>query len=401
MINQNYWFHLTNGFAPPYLVLDASPAAVMTFLLDRGQRSSQLWRFEYIYTQTEIGAHVYRLHNRATGYDQSLAFTSVNPVKIEMKPTMGAVANQDWRVTSHENGMPGHYRLFNLGVNQALDSTLDAPTLGGSDPKSPVRGQIWRFNPMATLEDLPTPPGEMHKAPFDKYIQAQGVHILGSKFVSTWAMLQVEEVINNIVLSIKDESRQQAFKDKMTMVMNYCDTPNGSETCYGEKLGTYPFVGDLGLNATRGGCNNSYLWVTEEMMCTAGVRSRDKGIAIKARDRTYRQFDQIVHEWGHFVDRVLNLASPFAFEKAQFRNPREQYAWCTEAWFKNRFDCEPGDRDFECDPDKSGSDKSQDRETLKRGKKLADGRTLYQYLAETFDEKRDFYPTTLYHKLFV
>jgi len=55
----------------------------------------------------------------------------------------------------------------------------------------------------------------------------------------------------------------------------------------------------------RGGTNKNFAWISEQMMCKTGVRTRTLAFERGERsedDTTTRTFDQVVHEFGHSLD---------------------------------------------------------------------------------------------------
>lgn len=75
--------------------------------------------------------------------------------------------------------------------------------------------------------------------------------------------------------------------------------------------------------------------VTEEMMCRKGVASRGTS------DQTYREFDQVVHEFGHAMGgfnctpNQNNITS--AANCGLGNQPQECFAASVQAWFNNNF----------------------------------------------------------------
>jgi len=83
----------------------------------------------------------------------------------------------------------------------------------------------------------------------------------------------------------------------------------------------------------RGGASQDFLWISEQMICKTGVKTR---AAIGKRDTTTRTFDQVVHEMAHTIDMKY---IDDKFRDSVFRRDKdgkvsvEGFAIATQRWF--------------------------------------------------------------------
>jgi len=64
----------------------------------------------------------------------------------------------------------------------------------------------------------------------------------------------------------------------------------------------------------RGGANSNMLWVSEQMICKAGVKTRNDDLLagrVSRGDDAYRSFDQVVHEFAHSIDQKYGIGSTY------------------------------------------------------------------------------------------
>ena len=81
----------------------------------------------------------------------------------------------------------------------------------------------------------------------------------------------------------------------------------------------------------RGGTGQKFLWITEQMICKKGVKTRGD------KDNYDRKFDQVIHEFGHAIDFRFQLTRQInnVFRRANLVNFRtyEQWAVAVQNWF--------------------------------------------------------------------
>lgn len=377
-LNSNYWYHLTNEYVAnspgsANKVLTVVPdrigeqsAIKMLSLSKSGEDDNQLWRIESLPDKD-----YYRIYNKAMG---DIFCLDCNTQTAVIGKTRSATQQgQHWHIPDSIGQGLGQdwYFLTNRllkSLNQRLDSSLTAPTIG-PDNRPGNGGQHWRFVAMKPVRQLSEPPKELfqpnsdYKKFYDKYILCSGGHIIGTRSVSNWAMLRVENVINNMVSAFATKNKKVA--DIITIVINKDDYPVSKPY--------YPLFenrADFDYNYYRGGTNDMVV-VTEEMICRTGVPVRYDG------DSTYREYDQVVHEWGHRVESLFNLADTTNRIFPKSEQPREEFAWAVEKWFN-----------------------ANESEGKTRRKLKAENQAAYDYLGTVFNKNIGNYLPTLYHKLF-
>jgi len=81
----------------------------------------------------------------------------------------------------------------------------------------------------------------------------------------------------------------------------------------------------------RGYGNPDNLWITEQMICKQGVKTRNATGRIK--DDTKRTFDQVIHEFSHSIDSNYipdQTIKIFLFQKIP---PLESFPIRVQQWF--------------------------------------------------------------------
>ena len=111
---------------------------------------------------------------------------------------------------------------------------------------------------------------------------------------------------------------------------------NGEPGSQLDKMKVLAVFGEDGMgpnsrNLLRGGANGTLLWISEQMICKAGVKTVNEDYPDKA-DYTLRTYDQVIHEFAHAIDaryklrqRIQSIFSGNA--------PGEGFAWAVQQWF--------------------------------------------------------------------
>lgn len=210
---------------------------------------------------------------------------------------------------------------------------------------------------VAYVTDIDWPPDRI-KPGYTKHLSVYGVDILGTRRTGTWAMIKTHSVIKHMINALKPEYRSKFIGYKV-IVINAND-----------QVAKLPYLeawqGDV--ENKRGGSIGTVTLVTEEMMCKTGVISRPE-------DNRYREFDQVVHEWGHTIENALNMhyATDAAYESAVIRdvNAREYFSAIIQRWYLSH--------DF--------TDGIDDRETMKIKDPVS-----YNLLSSIFSEELKWSP---------
>ena len=156
------------------------------------------------------------------------------------------------------------------------------------------------------------------------------IKIMATKAVSQSALNGVANVYTEMTSRFGSKyprSKLNNFKVYMTNDEPWSELANLSPIGNAYPAQPYQNSGDF----LRGYGNPTNLWITEQMICKQGVKTRnDTG---KIKDDTPRTFDQVVHEFAHSIhsnylsDQTVNL---FRFQKM---TPLESFPYRVQMWF--------------------------------------------------------------------
>jgi hypothetical protein len=164
---------------------------------------------------------------------------------------------------------------------------------------------------------------------YRKYVTTDGLHILGTRFVSDAAIDKAKDVLSHQIGALLPKYDRNRLQDILVVVISKWDTPSSPAPIYPYTDWTHD------QNWLRGGSGGDSLHdvtiVTEEMMCKTGVTARGN------TDATTRTLDQVVHEFGHTIERRYGLYSAvdraYKASRTNDPSPREWFAWRVQAWF--------------------------------------------------------------------
>jgi hypothetical protein len=352
----------------------------------------------------------YVILNKSTDARLGMMVTDSREVRMAPVPETGNYDRFLWRlIPNHEN--PSVFRVINkaLGADFGLDSSQAQPTLG---PFGNYSGQYWFFKKMGKPSDLYTmsnafigegkrlnvaagqiqvvpagtastqgwtftamellpgkslPTPSPAAAPYDKQLKAAGlVDIYGTPSASPWALLSVQNMVENMLLAIQPKYDIQRLKGQKIIVINAADVPNADK---------YPFLKDAPgepgwINKYRGGAHPGVqlTLTTEEMMCRSGTS--------RPGDTAPRRFDHLTHEFGHILEGLLQKKPGLACTGAFFASDlSECWAYRVQGWFDNQ---------------STAPQISANRAAMKQ-KEAAQ----YTYMSEYFDPANTWAPTCL------
>lgn len=159
--------------------------------------------------------------------------------------------------------------------------------------------------------------------------------LMGSRTVSKAAMDAVEYIYTDMTSRFKADYPKNKFDGYVIYLTN--EEP-WSELSKLAPIGTM-MVDGAGINQgeeLQGGTSPDYLWITEQMICKKGVKSRNEAFAAgrrAQRDDDYRTFDQVIHEFGHAIDFRFGLRGRINQVYQGGWNPVEQFPWNIQYWF--------------------------------------------------------------------
>ncbi len=156
------------------------------------------------------------------------------------------------------------------------------------------------------------------------------IKIMATKAVSPSALNGVANIYTEMTKRFGPKyprSKLNNFKVYMTNDEPWSELANLSPIGTAYPAQPYQSSGDF----LRGYGNPTNLWITEQMICKQGVKTRNDTGQIK--DDTPRTFDQVVHEFAHSIhsnylsDQTVNL---FRFQKM---TPLESFPFRVQIWF--------------------------------------------------------------------
>lgn len=224
-----------------------------------------------------------------------------------------------------------------LSYNTQAEHVFSDPTNGNGNQR------VWLLQPMEVMPGygIPIPPRPNPAAtppvddisPFTKMLTSEfGVTFYATNTTSEWAILNTHLVIRNIINAIQASySPSTAFTGwRVLITSNYDTIP--------ETVATYAMIKTLfSLDWIRtnwggtGGGGTKIIWVTESMMCQKGIPYRQPA------DLGYREFEQVVHEFGHAIDMTIlnSQASEQPEAKLLGDHKDEWFPWQVQYWFNS------------------------------------------------------------------
>ncbi len=288
--NPNEWY-LENKKQGSGKRLDSSKTGV--YMANKGNLTGQIWDIRPI---PWLGSDFFSLTNDYVGPDGKVLMCNKQGNPIMTNHNLDFV-EQRWRFTfmHYANGvqrpeLPADIKAANTGQNHAV-----------------------------------------YKNTYPKYGRALGIDYVATEGVSDWALHSARTVLTNVLLGLKDRSQIEKFKNYRILIVGDAD----------KDIINYPDIGFKQANDWRGGTDNRVARITEEMMCRTGVTNRPG-------DKVYREYDQVVHEFGHTIDMRLGLESLIGqVQKMANTYPRdkqgkykasynaEQYPYWVQSWYNS------------------------------------------------------------------
>lgn len=156
------------------------------------------------------------------------------------------------------------------------------------------------------------------------------IKILATKNVSELAVNAVANIYREMTHSLNRMYSRKVYDGYKVYITN------GETAAELKRLNT---VGTMWTDGTgpdsrdwlRGGTTSEYLWISEQMICKTGVRTRG------AQDKETRTFDQVVHEFAHSIDmKFIGVEGNQKFKLFDFVKigPVEGFAWAVQYWFR-------------------------------------------------------------------
>jgi len=164
--------------------------------------------------------------------------------------------------------------------------------------------------------------------PYDRWTQCVAIpnpkiKIMATKAVSQSAITLVKQIYTDMTAFLKPQYPKNKFDGFIVYITN------GEP--WAQLNGMGPIGPDLGAGNSgdelRGGAARDYLWLSEQMICKTGVKTRGK------KDTSARTFDQVIHEFAHSIESNFGLSDRVKKVHARSSAPAEDFAWDIQHWF--------------------------------------------------------------------
>jgi len=249
-------------------------------------------------------------------------------------PTIGAIGaytGQEWALTQANLANYGTnvYTMYNNYITEAKALAYNERGISVQSKTANTTNQAWVFQPVKLSLKYHIPGQALDQYPTSKKLTSSyGVDYYATYTCSDWSILNTHLINNNQMNALK-VSRDGLRGQRLYVISRYDYSA--------DDISTYPKVGipAAWIGATRGGEHpgHNLTMVTEEMMCRRGVFSR----IVNARpDIGYREFDQVVHEFGHTID-VFTHQNGGNTPSCALGDPKECYAASIQAWFNSNY----------------------------------------------------------------
>jgi len=333
-ISEGIWFVIQNkndvdadtDVTARRMALKANPtgAPTMAQIPLTGNYDDFLWR-----TMTISGGK-YKLINKKLGMAKALDCNQTNPVIA----AFGNNSSQSWVLSPVNIATMGTnaYTMSNDLITTAKALTFANNQVVVAAGNKLDTKQAWVFQPVSLVEGYHIPQTADANCPTSKMLKATDqVTVYGTNTTSDWAMLNTQLIIKNM-LNARLQPCPGLAGNKVYIISQFDYDAN--------LIAQYPLVGipAAWIADTRGGThygNYRLTMVTEEMMCRTGVVSRG------ASDRTFREFDQVIHEFGHAMGGFGCSPDQYAITDAPNcgldNKPQECFAASVQAWFNNNY----------------------------------------------------------------
>ena len=287
-------------------------------------------------------------HALVFGADGDLTVTTRDGVSVWSLRGTGVDVGRIARVSLQADGNLAAYDASGGWVWSALHRAPD-PTArlqiapgGALQLASDARGLLWSSDgsaaePVPPVATEPCAPAEGW--PQCRALASPEISVYGTAAASPAVMDRVVEIYGAITGRLGPAypaSRMDGYRVYLTAGEPWAEL---------EPLAPIGFMMGIenGVNRgdeLRGGTSPDYLWISQQMVCTSGVETRNAAYREgrrRAPDTEARTYDQVVHEFAHALDfryglrdRIGSLYTPR--EAAAFP-PEERFAWAVQHWF--------------------------------------------------------------------
>ncbi|HRO43422.1 MAG TPA: right-handed parallel beta-helix repeat-containing protein [Flavipsychrobacter sp.] len=290
---------------------------------------------EFLWRTNVLPGGKYQLINKKEGSSKALS-SAGNTLAMASITT---ATDQEWFLAKTNLALHGTnvYELNTTATTAANAFELSGTSIVVNTKNTSNTNQCWVFQPVELVAGytMPTAPTDITGVSYRTLTDTQyAIKIAATPSTSDWALLNThliyKNMLNSLLPSVASAFDSHPFQ-RMSLIISKGD-PNLITS-------TTPYLHGAGYTTTqmtqlRGGVifNNStaYIIVTEEMMCKVGVFNRPS-------DNTYREFDQVVHEFTHAIDALGGLNTTNSSSNPYPSNKSEWFPWITQQWFNSQF----------------------------------------------------------------
>lgn len=302
-IDEGIWFviqnknNIDNDFAIPAkrmaMKVDGNGNLSMAAIPVNGNFDAFLWR-------TKKEGNNYRLINKKLGEDRSMDSGLDRP----WMGKYGHYSGQYWMLkhSNEKDHGTNVYTMSNSYIKDQKALQLNGTSISVQNKDVNNTSQCWVFQPIELRKGYHIP--TINTNGFDRSLSLPyGYKVVASNSVSDWALLNAHLIYKNMLGALLDNQTQKMKNNttnRKTVVIISKDDSNEVEANQTPYIyGTFDskWVADY-----RGGASgNGITLVTEEMMNKVGVYHRGN------EDKSYREFEQVVHEFAHAIDFICGL----------------------------------------------------------------------------------------------
>lgn len=338
-IDEGIWFVIQNkadldndtDLAARRMALSANGSSVTWAAIPlNGDYDAFLWR-----AIPEKGR--YRLINKKMGMTKAL--DTYQGKRYVFLANYGNYSGQFWIVqqANVNNWGTNTYTLSNDYVTASEALTFDGKEIRFMAKQEGQTNQAWVLQPMELAVGYHIPVSDAKVFPMSQQLEmANGFKLNATGTTSEWAVLNGHLILKNMLNNLSNDSRNTRARDansnykrQIIMISRYDQNRFAWEYPLMQMDPKYPW-NEKDLAELRGGVRDQTL-VTEEMMCRRGVFSRGY------LDRAYREFDQVVHEFGHTLDHLSGIDGGTFPEPLLGGSKAEAEASAVQSWYNNNY----------------------------------------------------------------
>lgn len=298
-----------------------------------GDYDAFLWR-------TVLRNGKYRLINKKLGMTKAL--NSYSGKRYTYMADYGVYKGQEWIIqqTDPDNWGTNVYTLSNIYV-----STDEALSLEGNEVRFVAKkegrpNQAWVMQPMELAIGYHIPVSDPANSPMRQELEmAYGFKVYASNTVREWSVLNGHLIWKNMLNALYDSAikrlESSAYTRREVQIISRFDQ-NSIVAQYPLNMANGQIIwNEHWFTKYRGGSGNdtdrslSSTTASEEMMCRRGTFSAGY------HERSYREFDQVVHEFAHALDYTCGMESDSFPLPHPFGSKKEVIAAAIQAWFNN------------------------------------------------------------------